>query len=74
MHQWLRHIEILEDESDDLTWEFQNLHLERMSNGECDDRNCVWYPKLLTDFERVGDHALNIAQSFYKITTGESAK
>lgn len=74
MHQWLRNIERLEEETDDMTWEYQNLHLDRMSNGACDDRNCILYSKLLTDFERVGDHALNIAQSFYKIATGESAK
>ncbi|MBE6113762.1 MAG: Na/Pi cotransporter family protein [Erysipelotrichaceae bacterium] len=74
MHPWLRDIERLEEKTDDMTWEYQNLHLERMSSGLCDDRNCILYSKLLTDFERVGDHALNIAQGFYKIATGESAK
>ncbi|MBR3693206.1 MAG: Na/Pi cotransporter family protein [Erysipelotrichales bacterium] len=74
MHTWLRSIERLEEKTDDMAWEYQNLHLERMSSGISDDRVCILYSKLLTDFERIGDHALNIAQGFYKITTGESAK
>ena len=28
---------------------------------------CIIYTKILTDFERIGDHGLNIAESLYHI-------
>jgi phosphate:Na+ symporter len=31
--------------------------------GECNGEACVIYTEMLTDFERLGDHMLNIAQA-----------
>ena len=31
------------------------------------------FTKILTDFERIGDHGLNIAESFYKIRKAVAA-
>lgn len=33
-----------------------------MRLGVCSDEGCIIFSELLTDFERIGDHALNIAQ------------
>ena len=38
-----------------------------MRQGKCTEEACVLYSELLTDFERIGDHALNIAQCFSMI-------
>ena len=45
-----------------MTDEFRRKQLERMRQGACSDEACIIFSELLTDFERIGDHALNIAQ------------
>ena len=50
-----------------MTEMFREQQLQRMRQGLCSEEACVLYSELLTDFERVGDHALNIGQSFAKI-------
>jgi len=65
--QWLRAMEALEDRFDEMTEDYRRKHLERMHRGQCSEEACILYSELLTDFERIGDHALNIAQSFAKI-------
>ena len=52
----------LEQTIDDMTGRFRENHMHRMKNGECSDEGCILYSEILTDFERVGDHVLNIAQ------------
>ena len=52
----------LEQTIDDMTTRFRENHMHRMKNGECTDEGCILYSEILTDFERVGDHVLNIAQ------------
>ena len=34
-----------------------------MTTGECSGEACVIYSEMLTDFERLGDHLLNIAEA-----------
>ena len=41
--------------------------MQMMRDGICSEEACVLYSELLTNFERVGDHALNIGQSYAKI-------
>lgn len=38
-----------------------------MKAGICSDEACILYSELLTDFERIGDHVLNIAQEMSSI-------
>ena len=38
-----------------------------MRSGECSDEACIIYSELLTDFERIGDHVLNIAQEMAQV-------
>ena len=64
---WLIEVEEIEEQIDDMTKLYREKHLERMRKGECSEEACILYSELLTDFERIGDHILNIAQSFAKI-------
>ena len=59
---WLADVGGMEQRIDDLTMEFRHNQLERMRAGACSEEACIIYAELLTDFERIGDHALNIAQ------------
>lgn len=65
--QCLSEIEVMEQEMDDMTKAYRDLHLERMRQGKCTEEACILYSELLTDFERIGDHILNIAQAYSKI-------
>lgn len=58
----IREIEEVEQKMDDMTEEYRNNQLERMQVGVCSDEACVLYSEMLTDFERIGDHILNIGQ------------
>lgn len=61
-HSRLDNAAQLEQTIDDMTGRFRENHMRRMKNGECSDEGCILYSEILTDFERVGDHVLNIAQ------------
>ena len=65
--EWLSNIAGIEQQIDDMTETFRERQLQRMRQGLCSEEACVLYAELLTDFERVGDHALNIGQAFAKI-------
>ena len=67
MTQWLSQIAALEQRIDDMTKQFRSGHIVRMRDGICSEEGAVLYVELLTDFERIGDHILNIAQSYAKI-------
>lgn len=47
---------------DDMTLEYRANQLQRMASGSCSGETCVIYSEMLTDFERLGDHLLNIAE------------
>ncbi|MBR4027298.1 MAG: Na/Pi cotransporter family protein [Lachnospiraceae bacterium] len=65
--KWLSEVASMEQQIDDMTKRYRERHLERMRKGLCNEEACVLYSELLTDFERIGDHALNIAQCYTKI-------
>lgn len=52
-----------EQRIDDMTTDFRRNQIERMKTGECSGEACVIYSEMLTDFERLGDHLLNIAEA-----------
>ena len=64
---WLTEIAAMEQQIDDMTKTYRDKHLERMRKGDCTEEACILYSELLTDFERIGDHVLNIAQARAKI-------
>ena len=51
-----------EQRMDDMTVEYRRSQMERLRKGTCSDSACVIYSEMLTDFERIGDHILNIGQ------------
>ena len=64
---WLSSIAAMEQQIDDMTKNYREHHLQRMREGRCSEEACILYSELLTDFERIGDHALNIAQARVRI-------
>ena len=53
----------IEQKIDDLTDVYREHQLERLKSGVCSGDACVIYSEMLTDFERLGDHMLNIAEA-----------
>ena len=52
----------MEQEFDDMTEIYREHQMERLRTGKCSDEGCVIYSEMLTDFERIGDHLLNIGE------------
>ena len=67
--EWLTGVEEMEQRIDDMTAQYRRSQLVRMKEGSCDQEACIIYSELLTDFERIGDHVLNIAQELTKVQT-----
>ena len=53
----------MEQKIDDMTDDYREHQLERLKSGVCSGDACVIYSEMLTDFERLGDHLLNIAEA-----------
>ena len=56
-----------EQEIDDMTDEYRQAQMDRMRTTTCSPEASVIYAEMLTDFERIGDHLLNIAEEFAKM-------
>lgn len=67
--EWLVDVAQIEQKIDDMTDKYRRSQLIRMRDGICSDEACILYSELLTDFERIGDHVLNIAQELTKART-----
>ena len=52
----------LEQEIDDMSVAYRENQIRRMKGGSCSEEACVLYSEMLTDFERIGDHILNIGE------------
>ena len=60
--EWLSMVAQTEQKIDDMTENFRRGQIERMRAGLCNQEACIIYSELLTDFERIGDHVLNIGE------------
>lgn len=58
--EYIRKVITLEDMVDNLEEELRDKHIERLSQGLCKSSNGVVFLDLLTNLERVSDHANNI--------------
>ncbi len=56
-----------EQEIDDMTENYRNAQLDRMKTTTCSPEASVVYSEMLTDFERIGDHLLNISEEFARM-------
>lgn len=62
----LPELEAREEEVDDIVDELQEAHIRRLENGSCSAEVGMLYQEILTDLERIADHAVNIAQAAEK--------
>ena len=60
-------VDVIEEGIDATTDEFSREQLKRLKNKECHTDNSIRFTKTLSDFERIGDHGLNIAKSFNEL-------
>lgn len=57
----VRRVSQLEDEADSMEEELREKHIERLSSGKCSTSVGIIFLDLLTNLERVSDHAYNLA-------------
>ena len=69
--KWHENVTCMEQKIDDMTEHFRNNMYERIQDGKCSDEGSILFSEMLTDFERIGDHALNISNEILKITMKE---
>ena len=58
---------LLEQDIDSRTARYRSNQIERMRKGKCHVETSILYSEILTDYERIGDHAFNIAQALDKL-------
>lgn len=56
-----------EQKIDDLERNYRERQIIRMKKGMCQAEASLIFSELLTDFERIGDHALNIAEKYHEM-------
>lgn len=62
----LKQVEDVEQEIDDITEALREHHVDRLKQHKCSAKNGMIYLDILTNLERIGDHAENIATSVMK--------
>ena len=65
--KWHEEIACMEQKIDDMTVQIRDNMYERIKIGKCSDEGSILFSEMLTDFERIGDHALNISGEMLKI-------
>ena len=66
-HQLLVDVSKVEQKMDDMTETYRNAQMDRMKTTTCSPEASIVYAQMLTDFERICDHLLNIAQEFARM-------
>lgn len=59
---------IIEQKTDDMRDKYFKKQMQRLKKGKCKPQSGIVFSEILTDFERMGDHALNIAQQYREIS------
>ena len=62
----IQQVEDTEQEIDDITEALREHHVDRLKQHKCSAKNGMIYLDILTNLERIGDHAENIASSVGK--------
>lgn len=68
---WHERIACMEQKMDDVTTLYRNNMFARIQSGVCSDEGSVLFSEMLTDFERIGDHALNISKELVNVSMNE---
>lgn len=68
---WHSRVACMEQKIDDVTKAYRNNMFDRIQKGTCSDEGSILFSEMLTDFERIGDHALNISDEILKIAITE---
>lgn len=55
---------VIEQKTDDMRDKYFKKQMQRLKKGKCNPQSGIVFSEILTDFERMGDHALNIAQEY----------
>ena len=55
---------MMEQQTDDMRDKYFKKQMQRLKKGKCKPQSGIVFSEVLTDFERIGDHALNIAQQY----------
>ncbi len=63
---WHESLACMEQKIDDMTAQYRDNMYERIKAGKCSDEGSILFSEMLTDFERIGDHALNISNEMLK--------
>ena len=69
--QAIQNVLRIEDEVDDLEEELRNKHIERLSAGLCIPSNGVVFLDILSNLERMSDHANNIVDCIQEENTAK---
>lgn len=67
MISWHAKVAGMEQRIDDITTQYRNNMFARIQQGTCSDEGSILFSEMLTDFERIGDHALNISDAMMKV-------
>ncbi len=55
---------VIEQKTDDMRDKYFKKQMQRLKKGKCKPQSGIVFSEILTDFERMGDHVLNIAQEY----------
>lgn len=69
---WHEKVACMEQKIDDITVLYRNNMFSRLQHGSCSDEGSILFSEMLTDFERIGDHALNISNEMLKIAMAQN--
>lgn len=65
--EWHDKVACMEQHMDDLTIDYRDNMFARIQKGCCSDEGSILFSEMLTDFERIGDHALNISEQILEM-------
>ena len=60
----LKNAVVLEQKTDDMRDKYFKKQMQRLKKGKCKPQSGIVFSEILTDFESMGDHVLNIAQEY----------
>ena len=62
--QVLENASKMEQKIDNMRDKYFKKQIQRLKKGKCKPQSGIVFSEVLTDFERMGDHVLNIAQQY----------